>query len=307
VRAVRAAGDLASVRTARGEADALQWQERHATLVRELQRRDTTGEAALTVAKGYSDIGRLHVENGQFAAGEAAYRDAVRQFERVPRERRELRDIRDHSYTLKRLGGVLLRRALLDESEQRYREALALDQEALRLDDRPQTRYDITFTLSDLALVQSRRGLWSDAVALWNQALAIRKAAMEADPRNVRAMNGTATLYGRLAIAAQKEQDLATTVARYREELRLREDLRSRSGDLPGNRADRAWAALRLAEALLDRAAGDPRDPAREGWLAEARWLVGSVRRTDGKASVPAGSEPGFVALYDALTARAGH
>jgi eukaryotic-like serine/threonine-protein kinase len=306
VRALSAAGDLASVRTARGDGDALDWQARHAALVRELQQRDTTGEATLVVAKGYSDIGRMHVENEEFAVGEAAYREAVRQFERVPRERRALKDIRDHSYALKRLGGVLLRLGQLDESEQRYRQALALDEEALRLDDRPQTRYDITFTLSDLALVQSRRELWSDAVVLWNQALAIRKAAMAADPRNVRAMSGTATLYGRLAIAARQAEDLATTVARYREELRLREDLRARVGDLPGNRADRAWAALRLAEALLDRAAAAPRDAARNAWRAEARRLVDGVRRTDGKASVPAGSEPGFIELHDALVARTG-
>ncbi len=304
VRAVRAAGDLASVRTARGEADARAWQARHAALVRELQRRDTTGEAALTVAKGYSDIGRLHVENDEFPEGETAYREAVRQFERVPRERRELKDIRDHSYTLKRLGGVLLRLGHLDEGEQRYREALSLDQEALRLDDRPQTRYDITFTLSDLALVQSRRGNWADAVDIWNQALALRKAAMEADPRNVRAMGGTATLYGRLGGAAHVAKDFATVVARYRDELQLRELLRQRVGDLPGNRAERAWAALRLAEGLLNRADAAPRDPARDGWRAEARRLIAGVRRTDGKASVPAGSEPGFIELYDALVAR---
>ncbi len=304
VRALRAAGDLASVRTSRGEPDALDWQARHATLVHELQRHNPTGEAALAVAKGYSDIGRLHVENDEFPAGEAAYREAVRLFARLPH--RDVKDIGEHSYALKRLGGVLLRLGRLDESERRYREALALDEEALRLDDRPQTRYDITFTLSDLALVQSRRGLWSDAVTLWNQALEIRKAAMEADPRNVRAMSGTATLYGRLGTAARQAKDRATTVARYRDELRLRDDLRTRQGDLPGTRADRSWAALRLAEALMDHAASEPGNPARTSWLSEARRLVGSVKRTDGKASVPAGSEPGFVELYDALSTRLG-
>lgn len=304
VRALRAAGDLASVRTARGEADALDWQARHAALVRELQQRDTAGEAALVVAKGYSDIGRHQVANDAFAAGEQAYREAVRQFERVPRDRRALNDRRDHSYALKRLGGVLLHLDRYDESERRYREALVLDQEALALDDRPQTRYDITFTLSDLALVQSRLGLWTEAVALWNQALAIRKAAMDADPRNVRAMNGTATLYGRLGGAAREAKDVATTVARYRDELQLRDELRRRVGDLPGNRTDRAWAALRLAEGLSARAAVEPRDPARKAWLAEARRLVHGVRRTDGEASVPAGSQPGFLQLYDALVAR---
>ncbi len=304
VRALRTAGDLASVRAMRGDTDARDWRVRHAALVHELQQRDTTGAAALVVAKGYSDIGRLHVEHDEFAAGETAYREAVRQFERVPRDGRRLIDIRDHSYALKRLGGVLLRLDRYDESETRYREALALDEEALRLDDRPQTRYDITFTLSDLALVQSRRGLWTDAVALWMQALAIRKASVEADPKNVRALTGVATLYGRLGGAARQEQEFAAGVAHYREELRLREELRQRVGDLPGNRADRAWAALRLAEALRDRADREAGDPARAAWLAEARRLMQTVKRTDGAASVPAGSEPGFVALHDSLTTR---
>jgi len=304
VRALRTAVDLAAARTARGDADALAWQARHASLVRQLQQRDTTGASALVVAKGYSDIGWLHVKNEAFAAGEEAYREALRQFERVPRERRTLLDIRDHSYALKRLGAVLVPLGRFDEGERRYREALALDQEALRLDDRPQTRYDITFTLSDLALVQSRRGLWTDAVALWNQALTIRKAAMAADPRDVRAVNGTATLYGRLGGAARAAKDVTTTVARYRDELQLRDELRTRIDDLPGNRADRAWAALRLAEGLSDRAAAEPRNPARAAWLAEARRLLTGVRRSDGKASVPAGSEPGFLAMYDLVVTR---
>lgn len=303
-RALKSAGDLASVLTERGDAHARDWQARHAALVRELQQRDHTGASALIVARGYSDIGRHAVENEEFTAGEAAYREAVRQFERVPRERLSVTDLRNHSYALKRLGGVLLRLNQLAEGEQRYRQALALDQEALRLDDRPQTRYDITFTLSDLALLPAERGDWAEAVALWNQALAIRKAAMEADPLNRRAVNGTATLYGRLGLAAHTTKDFATAVARYRDELRLRVDIQRRVGDLPGNVADRAWATLRLAEALMDWAASEPGHPARAGWLAEARRLVASVRRTDGKASVPAGSEPGFIALFDTLTAR---
>lgn len=303
-RALKAAGDLASVLIDRGDADAREWQARHAALVRELQQHDHTGAAALTVARGYSDIGRHAVENEAFADGEAAYRESVRQFERVPRERLSVTDLRNYSYALKRLGGVLLRLDHLDEGEQRYREALALDQEALRLDDRPQTRYDITFTLSDLALVEAERGKWTDAVALWNEALSIRQEAMKADPLNRRAVNGTATLYGRLGLAAHAMKDFPTAVARYRDELRLREELKRRVGNLPGNVADRAWVALRLAEALLDHAASAPGDPGRAGWLSEARRLVSSVRRIDGKAAVPAGSEPGFVELYDGLTTR---
>ncbi|MBP7777437.1 MAG: protein kinase [Acidobacteria bacterium] len=307
LRAVRAASDLAAVLTARADAGARQAQSRHESLVRELQRRDTSGRWALTVARGFSDMGRFHTENEEFEAAEVAYREAVRQYELAPREGRKLPEIRDNAYALKRLGGVLMRRDELEESERRYREALALDREALALDDRPQTRYDMTFTLSDLALIESRRGLWAEAVVLWNQALEIRKAISDADPKNVRALNGVATLNGRLGGAARAAKDFAAAMERYREELTIRLALRERMGDLPAPRAGRAWAALRLAEALTSRASAEARNPARASWLAEARGLVQGVKRSDGEASVPAGSEPGFVELYDALTTRLGH
>ncbi len=305
VRVLNATSDLANVRSARGDAD-VAGPDRLATLVRELQRRDTTGTHAMVVAGGHSNIGRLLVDAEAFEAGEAAYREAIAVYERARPEDLRLPDLRDNAYALKRLGGVLLRTDRYDESELRYRQALALDERALALDDRPQTRYDITFTLSDLALVQSRRGRWDDAVALWTQALAIRKASVEADPRNVRAVGGVATIYGRLGGAARVAGDFRATADRYRQELALREDLLTRMGDRPSTRADRAWAALRLAEALSDRAAAEPRDRDRASWIAEARGWLQSVKRTDGKTSVPAGSEPGFLELHDALTARLG-
>ena len=84
-----------------------------------------------------------------------------------------------------------------------------------------------------------------------------------------------------------------------------REDLLQRMGPLPAPRADRAWAALRLAEALFAQAAAAPRHPAYGAWTDEARRLVRSVDRADGKASVPAGSEPGYLEVLDELTARA--
>jgi len=93
-------------------------------------------------------------------------------------------------------------------------------------------------------------------------------------------------------------------VAHYRHELRLRDDLLGRSPDRPAYRSERAWAALSLATALASRADAEPRAAERAAWLAESQRLLRSVKRTDGKVSVPAGSEPGFVALFDTLTSR---
>ena len=223
----------------------------------------------------------------------------------IPPDGRTASRIRDHAFALKRLGGVLLRADNYDESEQRYRQALVLDEESYRLDGRPETRYDITFTLSDLALVKSRRGDWEGAVEMWGRALEIRQAAAEADPKNTRAVLGVATLLGRLGGAAAAQKDPATSVARYREELRIRDRLIDVTGRLPARVSEQAWARLRLAEALLNRSEGVA-DPERRSWINEARVLVRSTSHGDGKVPVPAGSEPGFIELHDALTTRLG-
>lgn len=208
--------------------------------------------------------------------------------------------VTNHAFALKRLGAVLMRRMAFDESERRYREALALDEETIRRDDRPQTRFDITFTMSDLALVQSRQGRWEDAEALWRQALVIREAAVASDPNDNRALSGVGVLYGRLGTAANARRDYLAAVAAYRDELVRRERLIALAGSLPGRVSERAWARLRLAEALLN----VPAAAGRAARRAEAQRLVSALTRADGRTSVAAGSEPGYVELYDKVTAR---
>ena len=303
VRAMKTSGDLASVLLLRDDPQKAEWQARYESLVRELERRDAGGTYALDVAKGYSDIGRLRVDSDDFEPAERAYREALRQYERVPLEGRPILALRDNAYVLKRLGGVLLRTTRLDESEERYRQALAIDERVIQLDDRPQTRYDMTFTMSDLALVAARRDNWTEAAALWARALAIRQGISDADPKDVRALSGVATLQGRLAGVAFRAKDYATTVSRYQTELRYREQIYALAA-LPGRLADRSWAALRLAQGLCARADAEPRHPDRATWLAEAERLVHSTARSDGKPSVNAGSEPEYLEVHDALAAR---
>ena len=302
IRAVGVNFDLAAVRDERGDAEAAPSQARHESLVRELEARASTARSAAVVAKGYSDVGRFRTDRGDFDGAEAAYREAVRMFDAFPGER-PAANVRNHAFALKRLGAVLLRANKYDESEQRYRQALALDEESIRLDGGPETRYDITFTLSDLALVQSRRGNWSDAVTMWNRALEVRQAAVDADPKNTRAIAGVATILGRLGGAAREQKDPATSVAKYREELVVRDHLIAVSGRLPARVSEQAWCRLRLAEALLANAGPAPAR-ARAVMIAEARGLVRATGRDDGKIPVTAGSPPGFAELYDLLTAR---
>ena len=130
------------------------------------------------------------------------------------------------------------------------------------------------------------------------------RAALDDDPRNTRALIGVAVLYGRLGLSAESRHDLALAVARFRKELELRLRLIAATGTLPARTSEIGWARLRLAEALVTRADAGRGNREREAWLAEARQLVAAVRRTDGKVSVPAGSEPEFLEVHDRLRAR---
>ncbi len=277
----------------------------HAALIEELERRHPhTAAVVADVARGHADIGFFHADRGDFAAAEQEYRRAAAFYARLPEQDRTAQSTSGHAFALKRLGAVLMRRQAYAESEQQYVEALALDEAVIRSDDRPQTRFDITFTLSDLALVRSFMNRWADAEVLWQRALAIREAAWAADPKDARALNGVGVLYGRLAIAARARGDLPAAARAYRTEVDRRASLVALTGRLPGRVADLSWARLRLAETLLDLAAATPRAADSAGQRAEARRLVAATSRDDGTPSVPAGSEPGFLALYDALGRR---
>lgn len=305
IQAVNLRYDLVQIGETRGDADVVEARAGHQALVSELeQKHPQNPRAVATVAQNYSDIGLSKAAGGDFDAAEAAYRSAIRMFESLPAADRELREIRSHSYALKRFGAVLMQREQYDESEQRYLQALRLDEAMVRLDDRPQTRYDMTFTLSDLGLVQTRRGKWDDANALFSRALEIRRAAFDADPKDTRAMVGVATLLGRLGMTAARQDDWAASAVHYRAELAIREQAIVAQGPLPGRIAERAWARLYLAKALLNQADGSRPSSSRAEWVEEAGRLVGACRRDDGKATVVAGGQADYLELLDSLAKR---
>ena len=297
--------DLAAILSERVDTSAKDEQAVHAALVNELEtRHGADPETVAVVASGYSDIGRLRVDRGDIPGGGRAYERSVALYDSLPPGEHPLSVVRAHAFALKRLGAVLLREGDFGRSEQRYRQALALDEEAARRDDRPAVRYDITFTMSDLALVQSRLGHWDEAEAMWLKALALRRQALEDDPKNTRARSGVATLYGRLGRAATARRNYAGAERWYREEVSTRGLLVQASEPLPGRVAEMAWARLRLAEALVDRADAERGHRERSAWIAEARRLFATVQRADGGASVTAGSPPGFHELFDQMRAR---
>ena len=294
--------DLAAVLTQRDDPERDGAQALHAALINELETRHGHDPATVAmVAEGYSDIGRMRVDGGDIPGGRRAFEHSVALYESLPAAGQPVGVVRGRAFALKRLGAVLLRANELAASEQRYLQALALDEEAVRRDDRPTTRYDITFTMSDLALVQARRERWDDAEALWLRALAIRQQALAEDPKNARARSGVGTLLGRLGGAATARRDYARAIERYREEVATRLPMLTASGSLPGRVSEIGWARLRLAEALVARAGAERGHRDGAPWTAEARQILASVRRGDGKISVSAGNEPDFIALYDGL------
>lgn len=279
---------------------------RHLELLQQLERGHADVRARRTLAEGYSDRGRLLANRSNFAGATEAFTSAVARFESLPDAERSAAGVQ-YAFALKRLGAVLLRADRFGEAEGRYRAALALEEPILaNLPPADSRRYDITFTLSDLALVQSRLGKWSDAAVMWQRALDIRKALSDADPKNVRALAGVATLYGRLGLAARASGDLDACIQRSRDELALRERLLAMRTDQAAPRADRAWAALRLAEAMTDRSETIGQASRRQEMRRDALSLVRPLADADAAISVPAGSQPEFIEVRKALLARLG-
>ena len=90
-----------------------------------------------------------------------------------------------------------------------------------RYPDNATYRFDMTFSLSDLALTARKRGDPAAAMALYLRALEIREAALDADPKNVRAMLGVANLYNYLSNCAGELKHFDEQLTHRRDALRL--------------------------------------------------------------------------------------
>ena len=154
---------------------------------------------------------------------------------------------------LKRAGALLHVDGKLDEAERLYREALALDEALVaRYPDNATYRYDMTFSLSDLALTARKRGDPAAATALYLRALEIREAALDADPKNVRAMLGVANLHSYLGTCAAELKQFDEQVTHRREALRLIEAVIAVREPQAEDISRRTWWQIYLAQALMD-------------------------------------------------------
>jgi tetratricopeptide (TPR) repeat protein len=134
----------------------------------------------------------------------------------------------------------------------------------------------MTFSLSDLALAARKRGDPAAATALYLRALEIRQAALDADPKNVRAMLGIANLHNYLGTCAAELKHFDEQLTHRREALRLNDAVTAIRGPQAENISRRAWWQTYLAGALMDLAEHRPAAD-RPALLDEAAGLLKAV------------------------------
>jgi len=275
---------------------------RHQALVERLERSPAGASpgARASIAASYVNMGRFRSSRDDRDNARAFYDKAIGIYEALPPEHRD-RDsvVSGHSVALKRAGALLLVDGRLDEGEQRYRKALALDEVLIaRHPDNATYRYDMTFALSDLAFSARKRGDPATARTMWTRALAIRQEALDADPKNVRALQGVANLQGYLAGCARDLKQLDEQLRHRREALRMMDALIARVGSQAEEVSRRTWAQVYLAAALLDLAESRPAGE-RSALLDEADTVLRQAEPTVRDLAGRPGADPGLAPLFE--------
>jgi non-specific serine/threonine protein kinase/serine/threonine-protein kinase len=228
---------------------------RHLELAQLLERTRADDPAArASVASSYLNIGMYMSARGKTDDARGLYERSTVLFEGLPADQRA-RDqvISGHAFALKRLGALSLAAGDLEAGEHRYRAALALDEELIaRHPDDPRYRFDMSYSLSDLAFTARRRGDPATARQIWTRALEIRQAALDADPRNVRAMQGVASLHGYLSAAAHDLKEFEVAVNHRRLSLTITEQIQAARGAHRDDTSRLGWAQAYLASSLVD-------------------------------------------------------
>jgi non-specific serine/threonine protein kinase/serine/threonine-protein kinase len=273
--------DLASTLLGRGQVDdAERAYERHRALVEQMERRYPTDPAGrASIAASYVNLGLFRATRRDLAGARSLYEQAIAIFDTLPAERLAQDDVvRSHAFALKRLGAILLAEGRIDEGEQRYRQALTLDEAMVaRHPDDARYRYDMTFSLSDLGFAANKRGDTAAAVALWTRALDIRQAALAADPKDARAMAGVVNLHANLGNTAREQRRFDEAVTHWRAALQVREALLIQQTSSTIARLGRAEAQTILAGCLLDLAGTATVGSQRDALVDEARALLAAA------------------------------
>jgi tetratricopeptide (TPR) repeat protein len=193
----------------------------------------------------------------------------------------------------------------LAEGERLYQRALELDEALVaRHPDNAAYRYDMTFSLSDLAFVARKQKDPARAESLYLRALEIRQKALDADPKDVRALNGVSNLHNYLAAVYRDRNLTREELYHRRANLELRKRLLAMGAPSAGVIEPLVWASAYLAAGLLDAADKSRSASDRAGATAEARQVLADANRVD--RAIAGGSQNGkdALALLDEQSAR---
>ena len=271
-------GDLAAARLETGDGDGAERADaRHLALVERLARdypRDARARAA--AASGYSRLAFFRAAREDWAAAKTRYASAIAEFDRlavegaIPDGAR-----RDYSRAQQHLGAILLQEGALDEAERLYLSAKDLDKDdAARRPQDLALRREMAGSVNALALIARRRGDVAKAESLWTQALTAMQAAVDADPKDTRALVGVADVRTSLASVLRSQRRFEEAILHLRVALRARELVAGADASSPTASAPLALARVSLAQALLDLVEVRPPGP-NDAWrLREAGALL---------------------------------
>jgi len=228
------------------------------------------------VASDYSRLAFFRAAREDWAAAKTRYGSAIAGFERLAAEGAIPDDARrDYSRAQQQLGAILLQDGALDEAERHYLSARDLDKDdAARHPEDAALRHDMAGSVSALALLAQRRGDVAKAESLWTQALTAMQAALDAAPKDSRALDGVAGARASLASLCRSQRRFEEALAHCREALGARERAAGPDASPPNASAALALARAYLARALLDLVEARPQGPADAGLLREAGALL---------------------------------
>jgi len=279
---------------------------RHQQLVERMERSPLAAapEVRRSLAESYVNMGRYRSSRHERDAARVLYDRAIALYAGLPPELQARDEVaRGHAVALKRAGALLLAEQRYDEGERLYRQALALDERVVaRNPDNATYRYDLTFSLSDLAFAARRRGDPAAARELYSRALDIRLAALEADPKNARVVQGVANLYGYIAACERDLRLFSDQIAHRREQIRLADRLLEVRGQRD-SRIFHLWTTVYLAQALMDKAETE-RGPGHQPLMDEAALHLRHAEPAIREVTRQPDADTGLQVLFDTEHAR---
>jgi non-specific serine/threonine protein kinase/serine/threonine-protein kinase len=270
--------ELANTRLETGDSDGADRADaRHLALVDLLAREfPLDPRARVVVASGYGRLAFFRAARGDWAAARTRYGSAIAEFERLTAEG-AIPDaaLRDYSRAQQQLAAILLQDGALDEAERLYLSAQVIDKDlAARRPKDLALRYEMAGSVNALALIARRGGDVAKAESLWTQALTAMQAALDADPKDTRALLGLADVRMSLASVCRSQRRFEEAILHVREGVRARARVAGPDASRPDASAALASARVYLARALLDLVEVRPPAPTDAGRLREAGALL---------------------------------